>query len=207
MAQPDGFDEFVALRGADLRRLAFLLTSDRREAEELVESTLARCLAGWRRLEQEQDPFEYARGVLFQHGAPRRRRLATLLADALPHHARNRREAAEPPTGGSDDGDAGELTGDEDRQELLCGLSGLRGIERKVVVLRLVEGLSEPETATVLRRSPAAVRRHGDAAVRRIREAAAGAGTGPPDRGQRPRRRLRARPHYQAAAPGVVNAR
>jgi len=194
----DSFEEFVASRGADLRRLAFLLTSDRQNAEELVASTLVRCLAGWRRIEQEEDPFDFARGVLLEQRLPRHRRSLSSLIAALPHRGVDADTDAAP--------DADDLDNDDVRDEVLRGLPGLRGTERKVVVLRLLEGLSDGETAAALRCAPATVRRHYGAAVERVREAAAGAGSGPPDRAARAKQRLRARHRYQAAAVAVLLA-
>ena len=181
MAPGDDFDDFVASRGPDLRRIAFELTSDRRIAEELVQRTLARCLSRWRRIDEGQDAFEFARTVLVRHRLPR-------------VGAREHQPPREP----------GELPGDSlddaARDELVRGLPGLRGTERKVVVLRLLEGLTEVETADAVGCSVNAVRRYEAAAVTRVRDSEAGVGAGPPDRASRVRRRLRTRRRYQAGA-------
>src|SRR4051794_8807502 len=121
-----GFDAFVHSRGEDLRRLAFLLTGRRQDADALVVTALARLLARWRRVERSEDP--YAASV-------------ALLSAARPPLLRRPPQAVD---------DTEEL----DADSLAEALPLLRGAERAVVVLRYAEGLSEDETADLLDRTP-----------------------------------------------------
>jgi DNA-directed RNA polymerase specialized sigma24 family protein len=181
MAGDGEFDEFVRTRGEDLRRLAFLLTSRREDAERLVETVLARCLARWSRLEKAGDPYAQARSMLL--AAHRPRRLVV------------RRGRA----GAGMVGDAADM-----RDELRRGLPSLRGMQRKVVVLRHFEGLSEEDAAATLETSLATVRRHEQDALDRLRSAAAGPGQPPPDLAGRTHARLRSRRRSQWATAAVI---
>ena len=44
-----GFDEYVAARGADLLRTAYLLTGDHHRAEDLVQTALSKVWPRWDR--------------------------------------------------------------------------------------------------------------------------------------------------------------
>jgi sigma-70-like protein len=50
MAEPEGFREYVLVRQAALLRTARLLTGDWQQAEDLVQTALARVWPRWRRL-------------------------------------------------------------------------------------------------------------------------------------------------------------
>jgi RNA polymerase sigma factor (sigma-70 family) len=174
MNAADGFEQFVHSRADDLRRLAFLLTSRRSEADRLVETVLARCLARWSRIDKAGDAYAQARSMLLAASRPR--------GPAIRRSASRRETVADLALG--DPADV--------RDELRRALPGLRGRQRKVVVLRYFEGLSEDETAATLDCSLAAVRRHEKDALDRIRTAAAGLGQPPTDLVRNARRRLRA---------------
>jgi Sigma-70 region 2 len=47
-SRPASFDEYVAARGHALLRLAYLLTGDQADAEDLAQSTLLRTMIKWR---------------------------------------------------------------------------------------------------------------------------------------------------------------
>lgn len=68
------FDGWVAARGPSLLRLAYLLTSDAREAEDLVEDALSRALARWARISRSQDPDAAVRRLLLAIHTSRWRR-------------------------------------------------------------------------------------------------------------------------------------
>ena len=63
VAGPD-FDEWVAARGPALLRLAFVLTGNRTDAEDVVQDALSRALARWPRISSLDDPDAYVRRMV-----------------------------------------------------------------------------------------------------------------------------------------------
>ena len=55
MAAPDSFDEYVAARYAALLRTAYLLTTNRHDAEDLVQTALMKAVPAWKRIDLVQD--------------------------------------------------------------------------------------------------------------------------------------------------------
>jgi RNA polymerase sigma factor (sigma-70 family) len=180
MNPADGFEQFVHSRANDLRRLAFLLTSNQSDADRLVETVLATCLARWSRIDKAGDAYAQARSMLLAASRPRR---PAIRRPAIRRPAIRRPTVADAALGNPAD----------IRDEFRRALPGLRGSQRRVVVLRYFEGLSEDDTAATLDCSLAAVRRHEKDALDRIRTAAAGVGQPPTDLVRRAHRRLRAR--------------
>jgi RNA polymerase sigma-70 factor (sigma-E family) len=126
------FEDYVASRFPALRRLAYLLTGDWAEAEDLVQEALVRCELRWRTIAAD-DPHAYVRRAVVNGAANwrRRRRYDLPLAD-----------------------DAG-LTTDhtastDARIVLLAALRQLPLDQRQVLVLRFFEQLTEAETAHAL---------------------------------------------------------
>lgn len=80
------FDEFVRLRASALLRVAFLLTGDRRAAEDLLQEVLAQVYIRWNRV--RTTPEAYARQALVNRAAKRwrwrRRRPEGTLGDRQP---------------------------------------------------------------------------------------------------------------------------
>ena len=68
VAQPTawGFDAYVAARGGDLLRTAFLLTGDHQRAEDLVQTALGKVWPRWARVVEraEPSPHAYVRKVM-----------------------------------------------------------------------------------------------------------------------------------------------
>ncbi len=64
MGVHDDFDAWVAARGPGLLRLAFLLTGDRRDAEDLVQEALSRAYSRWERIVRLEDPDAYVRRMI-----------------------------------------------------------------------------------------------------------------------------------------------
>lgn len=62
----DSFDEFVRGRIASLTRYAIALTGDRHAAEDLVQETLVRIMAAWKRVRADGNPAAYATTVMFR---------------------------------------------------------------------------------------------------------------------------------------------
>lgn len=126
------FEEFVAVRSAALGRTAYLLTGHRHDAEDLLQSALARAAVRWAKLD---DPEAYVRRVLYTQAVSRwrwlRRRPAELLTDNPPHLA------------------VGETDRDT-RVVLDAALNRLTPKQRAVLVMRFYEDLSESQTALLL---------------------------------------------------------
>ncbi|MCU1676053.1 MAG: polymerase, sigma-24 subunit, subfamily, partial [Frankiales bacterium] len=167
-----------------LRHVAFLLTDDQREADDLLEATLARSLVRWSRIDDDNDdPYGFVLAMLID--AHR----------SLWRHLQHRRAGGAQSAVTGDDADVAD--------ELRDGLPRLRGMEREVVVLRVFEGLDAGETAGVLHTSTANVSRHMAKAIARVRAASALA-PAPLDRAARVRR-LASHRRRGVATAGVVS--
>src|SRR5690348_1218829 len=74
MARGDSeFADFVRAVSPRLLHAAYLLTGDRHQAEDDVQTALVRTYTSWPRI-RKQDPFAYARKVLSNHVIDRWRR-------------------------------------------------------------------------------------------------------------------------------------
>jgi RNA polymerase sigma-70 factor (sigma-E family) len=128
---PVAFEDYVAARFPALRRLAYLLTGDWNEAEDLVQEALVRCERRWRQIAAD-DPHAYVRRAVVNGASNwrRRRRLELPLAQdaAVSDHA----------------------PASDARVTLLAALRRLPVEQRQVLVLRFFEQLSEAETAQAL---------------------------------------------------------
>lgn len=58
------FDEWVSARGDALFRLAYVLTGNRADAEDVVEDALSRALPRWDRIRAVEDPDVYVRRMM-----------------------------------------------------------------------------------------------------------------------------------------------
>ena len=82
----DEFEEFVAARFAQLRRVSFLIVRDWQHAEDIVQSALMRVYAAWPRLERRGSLEAYARravvnGSISWARKPRREIVAEYVPD------------------------------------------------------------------------------------------------------------------------------
>jgi RNA polymerase sigma-70 factor (sigma-E family) len=148
------FDTFAAARWPHLVRTAYLLTGDHHEAEDLVQSTLAKVYLGWSRIRCLDAPDAYVHRALVNNNISRfrKRRVVHLLTPLLPERAR-----AEPPTG------------IEDRALLMAALATLPPRQRAAVVLRYWEDLSEQQVADILGCSPGNVKSQASRGLRKLR--------------------------------------
>ena len=149
----DEFADFVTRWSPALLRVAFLLTSDRGEAEDLLQTALLKTARHWGRLADREAACGYVRRVLVTTHTSwrRRRRVHEVLIDRLPEHS------------------AGEPTAVEAGR----ALQALEGLPRRmcaVVVLRYYEGLSEAETAAELGCSLGSVKSQASRGLARLRE-------------------------------------
>jgi RNA polymerase sigma-70 factor (sigma-E family) len=149
----DGFAEFVTRWSPALLRVAFLLTSDRGEAEDLLQTALLKTSRHWHRLNDREAAYAYVRRVLVTTHTSwrRRRRVHEVLIDDVPEHYSSPPSAIE----------AGRA---------LQALEQLPPRMRAVVVLRWYEGLTEAETAQALGCSLGSVKSQASRGLARLRQ-------------------------------------
>ncbi|MEV6329673.1 SigE family RNA polymerase sigma factor [Streptomyces sp. NPDC051909] len=142
-----GFTAFAVAAWPRLVRTAQLLTGDFHEAEDLVQTTLAKVYGRWRRVPREEMD-GYVRRALVNNNLSRlrRKRVVHLLTPVLPESLRH--------------AVAGHAEAVEQRTALLAALADLPPRQRAVMVLRYWEDLSEPEIAAVLHCSIGTVKTH-----------------------------------------------
>ncbi|MDX2642458.1 SigE family RNA polymerase sigma factor [Streptomyces sp. PA03-1a] len=160
-SEPDAeFTRFVAARWRALTHTAYLLTADFHEAEDLVQSTLAKVYPHWGRLRPEHAE-HYVRRALVNtnRSRHRRRRIAHLLLPSLP----DTRPAPE---------DGAGVGGVDGYDALARLLAGLPERQRAVVVLRYCEDLSAEEVADVLGCSVGTVKSQASRALDKLRNRA-----------------------------------
>lgn len=139
----DAFAAFVADRGDDLLRVAYLLCRDAGRAEDLTQDALVKVLRRWRSAGAAAHPFAYARQVVVNEylGWRRLRASGELVGtDEL--------DAAVP--------DATDRLGERDVVWRLIGALPAR--PRAVLVLRYYEQLTDAEIASLLGCAEATVR-------------------------------------------------
>lgn len=140
----DDFTTFVVARSPSLLRLAYLLTGNRNDAEDLVQVALTNAYVSWKRIESAHAVDSYVRTCLVRsHFAGRRRSsvpVSTLVVDPV-----DRRSAAA-------------LESVEDRDELWDALLNLPPRQRAVLVLKYLEDLDEATIAALLRCSRGTVK-------------------------------------------------
>ncbi|AZM46502.1 SigE family RNA polymerase sigma factor [Streptomyces sp. WAC 06738] len=142
------FAEFAAAAWPRLVRTAHMLTGDFHEAEDLVQTTLAKVYARWQRVPRDE-PHTYVRRALVNNNLSRirKRRVVHLLMPFLP-------EPVHPAALGGH----AELT--EHRAAITQALATLPPRQRTVMVLRYFEDLSDQEIATVLNCSLGTIKTH-----------------------------------------------
>jgi RNA polymerase sigma-70 factor (sigma-E family) len=130
-----GFSEFVASRQEHLRRVAFLLCGDWHQADDLLQTALAKAYVAWPRIRKDGSEEAYVRQIIVRANLDELRR---------PWRRRER--------SGIDGLDVEQPTGvaPEERAALLEALAGLGPMVRRTVVLRYWVGLSVAETAAEL---------------------------------------------------------
>lgn len=137
------FREFASARAGQLFRIAYLVCGDWHEAQDLVQTTLAKLFVAWHRVQRTQSPDAYARKVLMNAYLSERRRKRTgetPVADPAPPIA----------ACAGDDADL--------RLTLVAALRKLPPRSRAVVVLRYFDDHSIDAVAQALGVSPAAVK-------------------------------------------------
>lgn len=147
------FTAFVAARRPQLRRLAFALCGDWHQADDLVQTALAKTYVAWPRLRRTDAVETYARrviatAVIDESRRPWRREVSS---EVLPD-----RPLATPDHDG--------------RDALVESLQRLPAMQRSCVVLRHWLDLSVEETARELDISTGTVKSHTSRALARLHE-------------------------------------
>ena len=126
------FSEYVAARRTQLVRSAVLLGCPQPDAEDVVQTALAKAFRSWRRVQAADQPDAYVYRILVNtlHDARARRWRGELPTDEVPER------------GGSTDLDTG--------LAVRRALAAMSREHREVLVLRFYADLSERETADVL---------------------------------------------------------
>lgn len=151
------FAAFMAGSAPALARTAWLLCGDTHQAEELVQQALMKTYLAWPKARQGE-PLAYARRVLANlriDGWRRRRREVLMAAETLP-----------------DRGGGGQSPADRhaERDRLTRALLQLPTKQRRIVVLRHLEGLTEREVADAVGVSVGTVKSTASRGIARLRE-------------------------------------
>jgi RNA polymerase sigma-70 factor (sigma-E family) len=136
----DGFEEWVRASSPRLRRLAYLLTGDVDQADDLLQSAYAKVLPRWDKVSAYDSPEAYIHRVMVNLRTSwwRRSRGRELSTDQVPEAAWRA-------------GTPGEGDAVVESQVLMTALRGLPERQRAAVVLRHWCDLSEAETAKAMK--------------------------------------------------------
>jgi len=151
------FAGFMARSAPALAHTAWLLCGDTHQAEELVQQALMKTYLAWPRARQGE-PLAYARRVLANlriDGWRRRRREVLMASDTLPDRTDGRQSPADQHA---------------ERDRLTRGLLTLPPKQRRIVVLRHLEGLTEREVADAAGVSVGTVKSTASRGIARLRE-------------------------------------
>lgn len=156
------FRDYVARRLPALARLAYLLTTQPADADDLVQAALTKVYVAWSRVRRSDDVDAYVRAVVVNthRSLVRRRRVRETLVPFVP-------ERANPSTA---------LSSVDDRGGLAAALATLPPRQRAVVVLRYCEDLSEAQVAAALGCSVGTVKSQAAKGLAKLRDCAAVAG-------------------------------
>lgn len=148
------FREFVGTRGRALLRSAYLLTGNLADAEDLVQSALAKTYQAWERIEDRKALDGYVRRAIVNTHISwwRRRRLDEYPTDDIP------------------DQPAADTSGNSELHDTLQrAIDKLPQRMRAAVVLRYFEDMSEAEVADILGVSQGTVKSTVSRAVAKLR--------------------------------------
>ena len=152
----EDFRSYVAARSPALLRTAYMLSGNRADAEDLLQTALAKTYLAWDRIREREALDGYVRRVMVNTQTSWWRR----------------RKVDEYPTDGLPEGPAGrDATADLDLHDALwTALAGLPKRQRAMVVLRYYEDLSEAETAQVMGVSVGTVKSTTSRALMKLRD-------------------------------------
>ena len=149
-----GFREYVTSRSGSLLRMAYLLTRNLADAEDLVQAALAKTYQAWDRIEDRNALDGYVRRAMVNTHISwwRRRRVDEYPTDEIPDRA------------------VADHAGDSELSDALSrALDRLPRRMRAAVVLRYFEDMSEAEVAEVLGISLGTVKSTVSRAVAKLR--------------------------------------
>jgi RNA polymerase sigma-70 factor (sigma-E family) len=155
------FAEFATARLPALLRYAIALTGDRDLAQDVVQESLAKAQANWRRVERANSPDAYVRQIVLNEYLSWRRRWSVRNIQAAGEHMVDlvdRRAATRDHADAVVDGD-----------DLWARLATLPRKQRAVLVLRYYEQLDDAEIASLLNCAPATVRSNASKALKTLR--------------------------------------
>lgn len=133
----NSFEDYVRASGPRLKRLAFLLTGDLTEAEDLLQAAYAKAMPHWRRISGYDVPDAYMRRVM-----------VSIRTSWWRRHRGRERLVPDIPEPGSRVAGVGDAV--VDHLVLLDALRALPDRQRAAVVLRHWCDLSEAETAETM---------------------------------------------------------
>ncbi|WP_104105456.1 SigE family RNA polymerase sigma factor [Nocardioides sp. 616] len=160
MREPPGFREYVEARSPALLRTAWMLTGDQANAEDLLQTALARTWPHWTRVTEGQ-PDAYVRKVMVRLNADwraRRWNRESPTHDGQPHKRAHRASL--------DD-----TVRVDDRLDLLEALMSLPVRQRQAVVLRYYDDLSVDAVADVMDCSAGTVKSQSAKGLSKLRQA------------------------------------
>jgi len=136
-AVPAAFDDWVAARGPALLRLAYVLTGNAADAEDVVQDALSRALPRWERISRLDDPDAYVRRMVVNAHTSWWRKFRRRESPA----AEIRTDAVVP--------GPGEGLPSDERRRLWAACQALPADQRTAVVLRYYEQLEYDEIAAL----------------------------------------------------------
>jgi RNA polymerase sigma-70 factor (sigma-E family) len=152
----EDFRSYVAARSPALLRTAYMLTGNRADAEDLLQTALAKTYLSWDRIREREAVDGYVRRVMVntQTSWWRRRKVDEYPTGELPERAAGR-----------------DVTDDLALHDALwTAMSDLPKRQRAMVVLRYYEDLSEAETAQVMGVSVGTVKSTTSRALAKLRD-------------------------------------
>jgi RNA polymerase sigma-70 factor (sigma-E family) len=158
-AAREEFRDYVVGASPSLLRVAYLMTGNRSDAEDLVQTALAKTYLAWPRIREREAVDGYVRRVMLNTRTSWWRRTRHLPTAELDESARTQQPTARDATADVDLHDA-----------LWTALAGLSHRQRAAVVLRYYEDLSEPETAALLGVSVGTVKSTVSRALSKLRD-------------------------------------
>lgn len=137
-SDPPTFDSWVAARGPALLRLAYVITGNAADAEDVVQDALSRALPRWERISRVEDVDAYVKRMVVNAHTSWWRRF----------RRRESPSAAHLDTGETVAG-PGDGPGHDERQRLWAACRALPEAQRTAVVLRYYEQLEYDEIAAL----------------------------------------------------------
>lgn len=155
MDRDDAFRQFVAVRGATLMRVAYVLTGDSYFAEDLLQIALTKVAGRWWRIRSPEKAEAYARTALYREYVNWRRvkRNSEAPTEVLPEPAESEDFAAEA----------------VQRMTIGRALAELTRRQRAVLILRFYEDRSVEQTAELLGCSTGTVKSQTSVALAHLR--------------------------------------